>query len=356
MKNYYKSQILAICLLFNLAGSNNSVYGAEPAATKAPASKAPPASAKSAAASKSKTHIIPGNESAPKKENPIPAFSLGEYSSFKPSGDISRFAGEKLFIDISFLWFENAAKANVALYKNKDGSYYSILEAETLGFVGFFTSYRKHVYRAEHEAIDGGKRLRTTRFIREVTIADEVERTVNTMDYNKRVHKWYKFFNDRLFSKGSREIPPNVQFDGILSAFYNFRNGVYGPFKEGADYKIHTIPEKNIAQFDVRVLSSDEENKLRQVEERPPADTHVLRVKIPPEIFKTANGELVFWSSKHLIPIETIVEDYVLLGDLHAKLNRREMSSPVVEGPELKISENPSSKRNPEANSMPHKP
>ncbi len=317
--NYHLKLLLSIMLLFfGFSTTDIPAFGAEPT-PETETKKTPPTQEKASA--------IPQNS-----PQGVPRLAkLGEYPSFTATGDISRFAGEKLFIDISFLWFENAAKAEIGLYKNKDGSFYSILEAETLGFVGFFSSYRKHVYRAEHEVVEGGKRLRTTRFTREVTIADEVEKTVNIMDYKNRVNKWYKFLNEQIISKGSREIPPGVQFDGILSAFYNFRNGAYGPFKEGADYTINTIPEKNTAQFKVHVLSAEEENTLRQIQDRPQADTHALRVTIPPEIFKTANGELKFWSSKHLIPIETTVEDYVLLGDLHARLNRREKNAPMIE-------------------------
>jgi hypothetical protein len=316
-------QILIVSTFFGFANTPTPAFGVEPPPPLTPEAK----EASTAPETPEIAEAVPANPSAPSLAR------LGEYPSFTATGDISRFAGEKLYIDISFLWFENAAKAEIGLYKNKDGSFYSILQAETLGFVGFFTSYRKHVYRAEHQIIEGGRRLRTTRFVREVTIADEVEKSINVMNYETRVNKWYKFLNEQLVSKGSREIPPNAQFDGILAAFYNFRNGVYGPFKEGADYSIHTIPEKNTAEFKVHVLSSEERSTLNQIEGK--GDSYSLRVTIPPEIFKTSNGELQFWSSKHLIPIETIVEDYFMLGDLHAKLNRREMNPPIIEFPQL---------------------
>jgi hypothetical protein len=35
--------------------------------------------------------------------------TLGEYNNFLPAGEITRFSGETLYYDISFLWFENAA-------------------------------------------------------------------------------------------------------------------------------------------------------------------------------------------------------------------------------------------------------
>ena len=54
---------------------------------------------------------------------------------------------------------------------------------------------------------------------------------------------------------------------------------------------------------------------------------YLIQANIPKEIFNTETGELLFWASDHLIPLETKVMDYVLFGDLHAKLNRRVYSS-----------------------------
>jgi len=50
---------------------------------------------------------------------------------------------------------------------------------------------------------------------------------------------------------------------------------------------------------------------------------YLIQANIPKEIFNTETGELLFWASDHLIPLETKIMDYVLFADLHAKLNRR---------------------------------
>jgi hypothetical protein len=44
------------------------------------------------------------------------------------------------------------------------GKYFSVLEATTKGFVGFFTVYLKH-YKTEFEVIDNGRRLRPKNFL-----------------------------------------------------------------------------------------------------------------------------------------------------------------------------------------------
>ena len=53
--------------------------------------------------------IIPTLYAVEKK--PTKPITLGEYKSFLPTGKITRFAGETLYYDISFLWFKNAASA-----------------------------------------------------------------------------------------------------------------------------------------------------------------------------------------------------------------------------------------------------
>ena len=50
----------------------------------------------------------------------------------------------------------------------------------------------------------------------------------------------------------------------------------------------------------------------------------LLNIIVPKEIFKTETGELMVGSSKHYVPIETTVKDYILMGDLHARFTHRE--------------------------------
>tara|TARA_B100001179_G_scaffold203825_1_gene166200 strand:- start:700 stop:1170 length:471 start_codon:yes stop_codon:yes gene_type:complete len=112
---------------------------------------------------------------------------LGEYSNFTLEGNIRRFVGETLYIDVSFLWFDNAAIARVGLYE-KNGVLYSILEAETKGFIGFFTSYRKHYYKATFDLVNEENRLRTKTFERKVIIGDVEDVTSHSFDYKSRTH------------------------------------------------------------------------------------------------------------------------------------------------------------------------
>lgn len=246
----------------------------------------------------------------------------GEYDSFTPEGDIRRFAGETLLINISFLWFDNAATASVRFYE-KDGQYYALLESETKGFVGFFTSYRKHRYKSTFEIVDNGRRVRTRKFEREVIIGDNVEKTTHLLDYTARTNWWFEYKNGKLTKREQRKIPEGIIFDDILATFYNFRNSVYGKVERKASYTIHTIPDKGVDKIPVYINSEMQAELYRKEDGRKKGDEMLLKAVIPKAIFKTKSGELWFWVSKHLIPVETTVKDYFLLGDLHAVLVKR---------------------------------
>ena len=264
---------------------------------------------------------VPANETF---ISPLDVHNPGEYATFQPKGDIRRFLGETLSFDISFLWFENAAEATVGLYE-KNGVLYSVLEAKTKGFVGFFTAYRKHVYIATFDVIDNGTRVRSKKFEREVTIGDQIEQTQNYFDYDNHINWWHSYVNNEKIESGSRDIPKGINFDDILAALYNFRNSVYGPLNKDAKFVINTIPEKGVDTLSVHIKGAKEEEEFRQHEGRAKGDELLLQVIIPKEIFKTENGELLFWSSKHYVPLETTVKNYILLGDLHAKFRKRDV-------------------------------
>lgn len=246
----------------------------------------------------------------------------GLFNAFTPRGDIRRFAGETLYFNISFLWFKNAATSSIS-FMEKDGKFYSVLKAQTKGFVGWFTNYRKHVYTAYFDIVDNGKRVRAYRFKRMVIIDDDVDQSDHHMDYAAGTHSWVESNNGKLTEKRTEKIPKGIIYDDILSAFYNFRNSVYGKLEKGSNYKLFTIPDKGHDTIYIQIKSEREKEAARRAEGRKNKADLLLNAIIPKEIFKTKNGQLLFWTSKHYIPIETTVKDYALFGDLHAKFSRR---------------------------------
>jgi len=249
-----------------------------------------------------------------KKGTPITP--LGQYDQYAPTGDIQRFEGETLKWEIDFLFFPKAATAEVSFYKEKE-RFESTLLAETKGVVGFFTSYRKHYYHSVFDITEDGQRVRTSRFERKVIIGDDVERTTHILDYDARSHFWFKYKNQKLIEQDREDIPEGVFFDDVLAAFYNFRNGVYGSVDPGKKYVINTIPDESMKDIKVYVHTNEEKKQLADNGNGGNPNHLLIKITIPKDVFKTKTGELVFWTSNHLIPLETTVKDYVLLGDLH---------------------------------------
>lgn len=257
----------------------------------------------------------------------------GEYASFTPEGDIRRFAGETLYYDIDFMIFSQAAKAKISFFKENQ-KYKSILTVETQGFVGFITSYVKHVYEATFEVVDNGKRLRTLKFDREVTVGDGKERLVHALDHSSLLHYMFFYQNKNLVKQFKKPLPPGYQ-DDVLGAFYNIRNAVYGKVKKGQTFEIPTFwtkfaDNKNEAKQPkpmlVRILTNEERRRVDKEEDGGKLTSSKLLVKmlVPSDLYETKNGELYYWASNHLIPTESIYKDFILFGDLHIKLVKRE--------------------------------
>jgi hypothetical protein len=181
--------------------------------------------------------------------------------ALNPTG-ITRFGGETLQYNISFLWLDNAASAKVQFSKYK-GKYYSTLEASTKGLVGFFTSYGRHYYKTEFEIIDNGKSVRPISFLLKITIGNRVETTRHKFNYVTRKHTWSKFLNDKKIKTESNNIPSKHSFHDILTAFYNVRNSIYGPLTKGNHFIIKTITEKGHDEISVHISSEQDEEFFR---------------------------------------------------------------------------------------------
>ena len=257
----------------------------------------------------------------------------GEYASFTPEGDIRRFAGETLYYDIDFMIFSRAATAQMSFFE-ENGKYKSLLIVETQGFVGFLTSYVKHVYEATFDIVDNGKRLRTLKFDRVVTVGDDREQIVHTLDHFSLSHYMFFFKNKNLINQFKKPLPQGYQ-DDVLGAFYNIRNGVYGKVEKGRNFEIPTFwtkvaEDKNKGQQPkpmlVQILTDAERQQVEQEEGRSKLESSKLLVKmlVSSDLYETKNGELYYWASNHFIPTESIYKDFILFGDLHVKFVKRE--------------------------------
>jgi hypothetical protein len=261
----------------------------------------------------------------------IPGFAANEPAAV-PKTIGQTFDGEELYYDISFFIIPNAAWGKFTFDKNPHGPGYIItLEARTNHIIRLLALMRKDLYRSYVEEIDGGNRLRSYRFEKEVTYFGKTRRTVTYADYttHKLVTKSWK--QGTLIKDEAQEYPAQKIFDDPLVAFYNLRYGVYGKIDYGKTITIDTIPIKDkptAITIDIasEMVTEKERKKLLK-------QTHrdlLLYVQLGKEVFDTKRGRIQMWLSKEheneygrMRPMYGLVEDVVLLGDVSGVLKEK---------------------------------
>lgn len=223
--------------------------------------------------------------------------------------------------------FSNAAESQISLYE-EGGKIKAVMIGETKGFVGFLTSYVKHIYRSTFELVDNGTRLKTSTFEREVIIEDNREHIIHAMDYHSMRHHYFRYENDKLVQQHNDPIGEDEVLDDVLASFYNFRNGVYGKVNDPHLRKVPTFWTKKKktgwnTTMTIQPILGDERKDFEGNKEVLPGAAMLMLIKFPSDLFETEKGESYFWASKHLVPTQAICKDFILFGDLHVRLRER---------------------------------
>jgi hypothetical protein len=234
------------------------------------------------------------------------------------------FSGEELSYEISFLFLNKVAVAKM-MFKPAEhkGRYIAVLQGETLGVVGWLSKYRKDTYRAVMEEIDGGKRLRSISFEENVKIGKKTRSYFHEFDYQKK--KWSKQSSRRGVRTRTSEsvIPEGKTYDDFLCASFNFRYGVYGPVERGKPFTIPTFPRKGSSSYEIKIANKEEEGRMRVIEKVGDNAEYLITLKLDPEITDSKTGIIEGWLSKDICPVEGIIKDVVLFGDVRGKLVKR---------------------------------
>ncbi|MBE9535902.1 MAG: DUF3108 domain-containing protein [Proteobacteria bacterium] len=252
--------------------------------------------------------------------NPEPVKNAGVGGDFAAQA-ISDFLDEKLEYEISFLWFKKAATGSASFSREGDG-YKAVLQAETRGFVGFVTGHRKHIYVSHMKFDPEKKKLRSYLFERFVTIRKREEKTLNWVDYKQRSFAWKDYKKGDLVDEGVEPIPKGVEYEDILSAYYNFRLGVFGPAERGRKFQVNTIPEKGESVIGVNITSEEEAEQSRKLfGSGYDEDLMHIKVRVPRVIFRSKKGEVDVWVGGRMRPVKGIVRDYIGFGDIRCALS-----------------------------------
>jgi len=236
-------------------------------------------------------------------------------------GLVTGFQGEELRYQIQFLWFTCAAIGRVLFEEDKGkGIYRATLEGRTSGVIGWLTQYRRDTYTSFMELIDGGRRLRSRRFEEDIVIGGKIRKKIIHFDYRKGKLIKRRMNRRGVFIQTEEKIPKGVIYDDFITAFYNFRCGVYGKIQRGKRYRIRTLPKARVSTIDVEIATKEDEMRMRQGEGDKGLREYYIMVFLDREITRSRTGKVTGWVSKNLVPLEGTIEDVVFFGDVHGVL------------------------------------
>ncbi len=229
---------------------------------------------------------------------------------------------ERYRYDIAFLWFERIAEAELSLQSTKEPNrWQAVLEANTLGVAAWLTSDRAQHYASLMQLDDEGG----------LTSLRHDSNIIKTKAGRQRVRlKSYLFDHQQqcIIQRVNRDgrqkedlvLPmPSAKPNDILTAFYNFRHGLYGPLVQGAIYRIPTYSRKGPSEIVVEVLG----NKQRPRKPKFPDQGLLLKVQLDKEVFDTDKGIVYVWLDEQGRPAQVVVEDVIGLGDVRCTLQQK---------------------------------
>ncbi len=234
------------------------------------------------------------------------------------------FDGEELHYEISFMFLKKVATVMLVFKRaEQKGRYISVLQGETLGIIGWLSKYRSDTYRTVMEEIDGGRRLRSISFEENVKIGKKTRTYSHEFDYQKK--RWTKRSTRRGVRTRTAEaaIPEGKTYDDFLCASYNFRYGVYGQLERGKTYLIPTFPRKGSNTYEIKIASKEEEDRQKTAEKIDERSALLLQLKLDPEITDSKTGLIEGWLTKDYYPMEGVIKDVILFGDVHGKLVKK---------------------------------
>jgi len=246
-----------------------------------------------------------------------PGSAIGEY-----------YQGEVMKYDIDFWIFSRVGEGIATFRSLGDGKYEAFHEGKTLGLVGLVTRHRRDVYRSVMGTINNGRRLIPLRFEEDVIIGPMIRKRTTVFDYAAR-----KVTIETQKEGGIRreevEIPYGILYDDPMTAFYNFRFGVYGKVEPGKIFIIRTVPRKESPQpIRLTVASKKEEEQKRSEDADEEGKDIFIKVHLDKEFVGSLHGEVEVWFTKDIVPMSGVAKDVFFYGDIRGQLTYRGFSGP----------------------------
>lgn len=230
------------------------------------------------------------------------------------------FVGEDLGYKIGFWIFSSLAEGRLTLEKGEGNDYVATLSAWTTGFTGWAMKYRKDTFVVHMTLSPDGQRFISKTFEKTVDKSGDVRKGLTIFDYEKKLVTWRSWGGGKDERSGKGVIPPDKSIDDPVTAFYNFRYGVYGPAKEGSNYVIYSFPKgKEVTTIMLR-MASREELEARKGDNL--TAEYLAYARLDKELFESESGNVEILFNKEMLPTEAVAKDILLFGDVRGRLIR----------------------------------
>ncbi|MEJ2199884.1 MAG: DUF3108 domain-containing protein [Desulfuromonadaceae bacterium] len=231
-----------------------------------------------------------------------------------------RLLNQQLCYSMDFLWFHGIARGSFRLTRGeRDGTYRAVLEARTQGLAAWLTADREQRYVSVMERTPEGE-LRALSHESQIVKGRGAGRRVRTKRYrfdHDRRQVFYQRGKEGVFGRQKvLSMPPGSPPNDILTAFFNFREGVFGPLVVGGHYRIPTFSRQGTAYIEAEILAPSR----RQHTEFFPPEGLLVKVMLDPEVFETTGGGFYFQFDELLQPARGLVENVIGLGDVRGTL------------------------------------
>ncbi len=242
--------------------------------------------------------------------------SAAEPVETAPKMSIEDWVGKELVYDIAFLWFDRLAEGQLAVSPGpRPGTYRALLEARTLGVAAWLTSDRVQRYEALMEISPDGL-LRPLSYESRIIKGPKDKRKDRGKCYLYDHEKGQvSYTRTRNGAPGEATVLPiaGTPPADILTAFFNFQSGVYGPLTPGKTYRILALAKKGVGWMEAEVLP---EEKWPEKEFFSKTAT-LVKVRVDPEVFETKDGILYIGFDRALRPERGIVENVIGMGTVY---------------------------------------
>jgi hypothetical protein len=236
------------------------------------------------------------------------------------------FQGEVMKYDIGFWIFRRVGEGVATFHSLGNGRYAAFHEGRTLGFVGWISRYRRDVYRSTMGTINNGRRLIPLRFEEDVIIGPKIRKRITIYEYAAR-KVIIETQKEGRIRREEVEIPHGILYDDPMTAFYNFRFGVYGKVEPGKEFTIRTVPREGSRKtIRLTVASKEEEGRRRSAEVEKDGKDLFIKVHLDKELVGSLHGEVEVWFSKDIIPMTGVAKDVFFYGDIRGQLTYRGVS------------------------------